>query len=517
MGDGEEEQVTAIEPAGADAVDAAVEEADTAVAPARRERPTPWLLLAAVTVVVVPLQVALRPLIDIDLYWHLLIGQEILGGTPVAEAARGWSYAPVPDTWITTQWLAEVLFAKLYELGGFNALILYRALTALAALAVLGLVTLRGRPARAAVWPFALGGVAVAMASQERSQQLTYVLAPLVGWWALRLWREGRLPRWWAALPLVVVWANFHGGWLILPMALVIAAVARAIDHGLRDRAAWLAVGLAALCFPAAAISPAGLDNAFAFLRFSSATVSIAEWKHVIVWDWQGISLTLTALLVVVAWARGRARPTWGEVVLVLTLLAFGYQAWRSIAPTVLMLAPIVAGILARALGEPDPREGTAPQPMHRVLVGAWIVAAVLAPVLALTSPESEQPGIPVDAISTLADAPGPLRVLNTYNLSGPILWYGGGPGHLQLGVDGRADRYGAEWIQRYTEDLPNVAPGWEELLAELSPDVAVLSTTEPLSQVLVAQKGWVEVARDDEAETVVLRAPTTPAWTDEG
>lgn len=484
---------------------------------AAASRPVPWLLLAAVTVVIVPLQTALRPLSDIDLYWHILIGQQILGGTPVAEAARGWSYAPVPDTWVSTQWLAEVLFAKLYELGGFEALILYRAATALAALAVLAAVTLRGRPARAAVWPFALGSVAVAMASQERSQQLTYILAPLVGWWALRLWREGRLPRWWVVLPLVVVWSNFHGGWLILPMALVIAAVARAIDHGLRDRAAWLSVGLAALCFPAACIAPAGLGNAFAFLRFSSATVSIAEWKHVIVWDWQGISLTLTALIVVVAWARGRARPTWGEVVLVLALLAFGYQAWRSIAPAVLMLAPVVAGILARALDEPDPRTDQGPQPMHRVLVGAWIASIVLVPVVALTSPQTTQPGIPVELISTLADAPGPLKVLNTYNLSGPILWYGGGPGHLVLGVDGRADMYGAEWIQRFTEDLPTVQPGWEDLLAEISPDVAVLSTTEPLSQVLVEQKGWVEVARDDEAETVLLRAPTTPAWTDEG
>ena len=29
---------------------------------------------------------------------------------------------------------------------------------------------------------------------------------------ALRLWRDGRLPRWWVVLPLVVVWANVHGG-----------------------------------------------------------------------------------------------------------------------------------------------------------------------------------------------------------------------------------------------------------------------------------------------------------------
>jgi len=480
--------------------------AEAPTAAPRAARPTPWLLLAAVVTVVVPFQAATRPLNDIDLYWHLLIGQEILDGTPVAEAGRGWSFAPVPDTWVTTQWLAEVLFAWLHSMGGFGAMVVYRTVTVVIALAVLAAVTLYRRPARAAVWPYAIAGFSLALTSQERSQQITYILAPLVGWWAMRLWREGRVPRWWVVLPLVVVWANMHGGWLLVPLALLLAAAARALDHGLRDRAILGAAGISALAGVAACISPIGIDNALAVLRFSGSTATIGEWKPVILWDWQALPLILLGLLLVVAWARGRARPTRGELLLALGLLAFGFQAWRSVTPASLMLAPLVVGTLARALGEPDPLPAGTRQPMTRVLVGAGIAAALVAPLVATTQPVVVPRDIPVALLSRLADAPQPLKVLNTYNVSGPVLWFGGGPEQVTVGIDGRADRYGAEYIERYTDGLVFARPGWDELFDQLDPDVAVLRVDQPLTGVLVAQRGWTEVAR--EGSTVLLRAP---------
>ena len=74
--------------------------------PARTARPVPWLALAAVVALLVPLRAALGPIRDIDVYWHLLVGREILDGVPVGEAGRGWSMAPVADTlsW-TPMWL----------------------------------------------------------------------------------------------------------------------------------------------------------------------------------------------------------------------------------------------------------------------------------------------------------------------------------------------------------------------------------------------------------------------------
>jgi len=489
---------------------AAVDREDEA-APAAAGRPAPFLLLAAVVAALVPLRAATRPLDDIDLYWHILIGQEILGGTPVAEAGRGWSYAPVADTWVSTQWLAEVLFAWMHDTFGFQSFVVYRTLTTILALVVLAAVTVHRRPARAGAWPFAIAGLALALTGQDRSQQLTYIVAPLVGWWAMRLWREGRLPRWWVVLPLVVVWANVHGGWLLLPMALVLAAIARVLDHGLRDRAAWWAVLLSAGAALAALVSPSGLDNVLSVVRFSEATARISEWLPVTAVDWESLPLLLMVVTVVCTWAFGRVRPSKGEVVLVLALLGFGYTAWRSSTPALLILAPIVTGSLARALGEQDPLPRGTRQPLARVSAAIAAVGFALSLVLAATQNPVIDPDFPQKLFAQVRDNPEPQRVLNAYNIAGPLLWFGGGPPHVLVGVDGRADRYGAAYIERYDGDLMDTRPGWEDVLAELKPTSALIRETEPLAGALVAQKDWVVVAR--EGRWVLLRAPDAPGW----
>ena len=473
------------------------------------ERPVPFLALAAVVMLLVPLRAAVGPIRDIDLYWHLLVGQDILAGTGVAGAARGWSFAAVPDTWVSTQWLAEIAFARLEQWGGLQALLVYRVVMMVGALVVLAAVTLVRRPPRASVWVFAVGALALSLTSQERSQQLTFLLAPLVGWWMERIWREGRMPRWWLVLPLVVVWANVHGGWVILPMGLGFAALARLVDHGARDSLAWRSMLLAAGTVLAACISPSGVDNVLAAPRFATAAGMVVEWGPVALRDWSALPLLALLPLVVVAWARGRARPSRGELVLVLLLMAFAVTAWRNLTPAVLMLAPLVVGILARALGEPDPWPGRLP--LGRVVVGAGVAGAVLSlAVVALLPQPVVNASVPRGLIARIAAAPGQQRVLDTYDLAGPLLWFGGHPPHVLVAIDGRADRYGADYIDRYANTVAAVE-GWAQQLDELRPTVALLRTDEALSGVLVAQRGWVEVAR--EGQYVLLHAPGAPGW----
>jgi hypothetical protein len=481
-------------------------------APRATGRPVPYLLLAAVVLVAVPIRGAYGPIRDIDLYWHLLVGQEILAGTPVAEAARGWSFAPVADTWVSTQWIAEMLFARIEAWGGLEAMVWYRTLSTMAATVVLAAVTLWRRPVRAGVWVFALAGLSLAITAEDRSQQLTFLLAPLVGRWAERLWREGRLPRWWLVLPLVVVWANFHGGWVILPLALGLAALARLVDAGWRDPGVRRALVLAAGTMVAACVSPSGLDNALAARRFTASTTIIIEWQAVNLRDWTAVPLIGLLLILAVAWARGRARPSRGEVVLVLGLIAFSVLAWRNLTPAILMLAPILTGTLARALGEPDPVPPRSERPrLLRTsvvvtalgLVGALTVAATQNPVL--------DPSMPRQLIADIASATAPQRVLNTYNVAGPLLWFGGHPPHVTVGIDGRSDRYGSEYADRYANGLIQARPGWESLFDQLEPTCALVGSWEAIGPILVRQRGWIEVAR--EGGYVLLRAPDAAGW----
>ncbi len=412
---------------------------------------------------------------------------------------------------MSTQWLAEALFARLEQWGGLHALVWYRTLTTIGAVAVLAAVTLWRRPARAGVWIFALAGFGLSVTVQDRSQQLTFLLAPLVGRWAERLWREGRLPRWWLVLPLVVVWANFHGGWVILPLALGLAALARLLDHGWRDPAVRRALLLAAGTVAAGCVSPSGVENVLAVRRFSSSTALIVEWQPVALWDWTSVPLLGLLTILVVAWARGRGRPSRGEVVLVLVLALFAVVAWRNLTPATLMLAPILTGTLARALGEPDPTPpGERPRLLGPALAlgAAGVVAALV--VAALQNPVVD-PSVPQRLLAEIRAVPTPQRVLNTYNISGPLLWFGGPPPHVTVGIDGRSDRYGASYTDAYQVGLIGAAPGWETLFDQLAPTSALLRTDEALSGVLVAQRGWVEVGR--EGDYVLLRAPGTTGF----
>jgi hypothetical protein len=464
----------------------------------------PYAVLAATATALALLRAAAGPIRDVDYYWHLIVGQEILAGTPVAEAGRGWSFAPVADTWVSTQWLAEVVLAALEDLGGTSTALLYRVLTTAVALATLAWATLRRRPMRVAAWVYTLAAVQLALFVQERSQQFTYAMAPIVGLWAVRAWREGRLPRWWVALPLVWVWAQYHGGWVLAPAVLGLAALARLVDQRSWDRVVGGLLGLAAGSALVALVSPAGIGTLTATLRFSEATGTINEWERTEPWNLASLPLLVLFLLVVVAWARGRSRPTTGELILVLALVAFAFAANRNLPTAALVLAPVVVGILARAVGEPDPvPEGTV-VPLLRpawAFVGAVAVVSVL---VAATTPAVDTERVPDRLLARIAEDGGG-RVLNSYNVSGALLWFAGPPPAVTVGVDGRADRYGGAYLERYSE-MEAGEPGWDVLVDELDPELALLRTTRPLAELLVLRRGWVEI--DRQGEYVLLRAP---------
>ncbi|MEO8775487.1 MAG: hypothetical protein ABI468_04130, partial [Candidatus Nanopelagicales bacterium] len=469
----------------------------------------PWSLLAGFAAAGVLISASLGQIRDIDLYWHLLVGDEIRSGTPITAAGHGWTFAPVPDTWVSSQWLSEVLLSWLHSVGGFQALVLFRVVSAAAVLVVLAAVTLRGRPIRAGAVAFALGGVAIAVTTQERSQQLTYVLAPLVGWWAERLVREGRVPRWWIVLPLTVVWANFHGGWVLLPFVLVLCAVARWTSHGLRDRPAWHAIVLSAGCGLSAMISPLGPANALTAITFSRAAgAEIAEWGRVVLWADQGWMLGALLVLFILCWSRGRTRPGNDELVLVVGLIAFGFLAYRNITPAVLVIAPTAAGAIARAL----PARPTEPRPrLARTSLTIALVGALLAVGSALLPGQNLQGALPIALFQQIGRHPTPVRVLNTYNVSGPLLFFSGGAPHVKVGIDGRTDLYGAAYINTYMNTLLAAGPGWQWQFDQLNPDAALLYSNEALVGALQNERNWRVV--DVQDGVVLLVPPNATGW----
>ena len=439
---------------------------------------------------------ALLQIRDVDLYWHLRAGQELRDGVPVDAIGSAWSYARDSIPWVTTQWLAEVTLHAVHASMGWAGLVAYRTITAAVAVALLAYSTLRGRPVILAGFPYLIAALATVAVSQERSNQASLIGAAGLGGVLISGLSQGRLPRWWLLLPATWIWASFHGGWVLVPMTLLLIALGRALDHGIRDRVAVGAVGLGLATVVTGTLTPAGTASTFAIFRFSGATDAIQEWRPTEPMHGLGYLTAVMAVLLVISLARTMSPVS--VVVVSSILLIYSWTAVRNVAPALLLLAPLVADRLVAAFRE----VGRSPEPRWSAPSG-MIAAGVLVTVGLAMLPGREllpTDDYPVGLAARIAELPGAQRVLNEYNVAGMVLFFAGRDD--QVGIDGRTDRYGSDYIDSYL-DLTSLKGDWRPLLAELAPTSALLEADGPLAHVLVAERGWVVVA--EEGDWVLL------------
>jgi hypothetical protein len=441
----------------------------------------------------------LMKLRDVDLYWHLRAGLELLNKVPPRQVGADWSYAADPKPWVTTQWLAEVTLRLLFAAGSWPALVAYREITASICVAILAFGTLRGRPTSLAAFPFLIAATAAIATSQERSNQATLLGAALLGPVLARGLKQGQLTRWWLLLPGTWIWANFHGGWILVPMTFAVVALSRALDHGMRDQVALKALGLGTAATLVGTLTPAGAASTLAIFRFSAATDAIEEWQPTAPLDGLGYLTAMMAIIIIISLSRS---STPRSVVLAsVVFLLFSWTAVRNVAPALLLLAPLVADRLSLAF----PRVGREPEPRWSAPAGVILAATCLVAGLGMLPGRDLLPRqeYPVRLAGSIKELPGAQRVLNDYNASGLVLFLAGTDD--QVGIDGRTDRYGSQYIEDYI-GLKSLHGDWESMLEDLDPTCALIEEDTALAHVLVEERGWTNVGR--ESGYVLLVAP---------
>ena len=425
-------------------------------------------------------------IVDIDLWWHRWLGVEILQTRTVTGLGNAW--APFGEqSWTTTQWLAEVAYAALHTAGGFSAVTALRLAAGLAIVSGLAWTVLRGRPSVTAVPTYvtALFGLALFVV-QDRPQTLALVGAVVLGGWIDRLLHDHVAVRLWWVAALTWVWANVHGSWVLVPGVMALAAVALIADR--RPAEARIAGYGVAVAVGAGLLTPAVLASGLALLRFTERTTFLGEWNQVEPLALYGVPVTLLLAATAVFWARDTSPP--GEVVLVLGIALFSLAANRNIPFGIVLLAPLVSSIAARSLTRDLPSSNSR---------AAASLSAALAVVLTATAVVTHSRIDPVSRAeprtiaATLGRDEGPVRVLNTYEAAGVLLEFSGGD--VELGIDGRADRYEPAYVERYFAAV-NRLEGVDALLALVDADVAVLKETEALATHLVS-RGWTTTMSD--------------------
>jgi hypothetical protein len=306
-------------------------------------------------------------------------------------------------------------------------------------------------------------------------------------------------------VPVVVVpWANIHGGWVIVPIALVLVILGRALDHGLRDATIRRAAILLGLSLIAASFTPAGPLNVVTLWRFGGLVDLISEWHRVTPIDNLGAPVVVMAGLLMWAWARGSQRPPRSEVLAGAALLLFALTAYRNVPIALLMVAPLVADRLTLSFNAgpvPTLRDfGT------RLALGLAALAVLVTAVLVPFTTAFPADRVPDRLMEQVRAMPGEVRLLNGYNESGAALYWGD-VRRVLVGIDGRADRYGPANINEYLAMLRADA-GWEKTFDRYRPDAVLIPATDDLVTMLKMTRQWKQVG--SQATWVLLVPPGT-------
>ncbi len=240
--------------------------------------------------------VAVRPVTDNDVWWHLATGRYILA-TGTIPSHDVFSYSARSHTWITHEWLTEVVLYWLQSHGGYGPMMLSWAAVITAAFAVVYRLARASGSSRWIALPVTL--LAAAASSHTwgvRPQMLSLLLFAVYAallWWPdgyacaldMRLSRGRQV----TLVLLTLFWVNLHGGYifglLLIGLELFAALVAALIGSLPRrgasvQRARTLALTLVA-CLAVGLLNPNTwrvLIYPFSYLGNNASVRYIAEW-----------------------------------------------------------------------------------------------------------------------------------------------------------------------------------------------------------------------------------------------
>ena len=333
--------------------------------------------------------------------------------------------------WVDQQWLAQLAFYSLHQLGGLKAtLLVHEAVLVLSFTLALVVARWRGASARRIGIVAALAMFSVFPNSAFRAQTLAYPLFVALLWLLIAEARRPSARVFWA-FPFLVLWTNLHGSAVLGAALISLHGIAFTVDK-LRERIddySWLRRS-ALLVFgpiPFLFASPYG----FGLLDYFKQTIAnpdfsrfITEWRSSTFPDqWPLYVLALTAVWLAARYGR---RLTLFEHLALLLTMAGGFLTVRSIAwfgLTALAILPLCAqGAWPIRADEVRRRR------LNVVLAVGSVAVLAMSVVVALGRPlswfEKDWPPDRIAArIATQADGDPTLKVFADVRYADWLLW----------------------------------------------------------------------------------------------
>ena len=429
---------------------------------------------------------ALEKVHESDSLWHLKTGEWILahGAVPRADF---FSSTLAGKSWLDWEWLFQSAMYVVYAMGGFNALVIAKAvLVALTA----GLVLITCRDYGVAPLVTMLAFVVARDRLEVRPDvALLFFAAASVA--ILEAARAGNA-RWLVALPVVqLVWVNTHPsfplGICIVGVYVLGDLVGRVTSRGAGDRplrSAGLQPLVLFLAIAACLVNPYGLEllrHALTQTRGTGPAGVIGEWQptrqlllsepnwslRVFWWLFWLTPVALAGRLVI-----ERGKFPWAHALVLAGMSVLALRANRFTAVYAIVAAPILASALSVFFKDR----------LRIVLASAsiavagfliWVVAAnrwaMAENRAARFGVGLDEQTVPMRALAELKKLPAGSELFNTFLSGGPLIWDG-----WRAFADGRANLYGREFVDRYREAMRDPAK-WDAWMRERNVSVVFL------------------------------------------
>jgi hypothetical protein len=433
---------------------------------------------------------------DSDTFWQIAVGKWILDHNSFPHVDI-YSFTKAGAPWVSSSWLAQILYAEAYELGGWAGPVTLAAAAISITFALLAFILSRRIPA---VYVIIVGLSALVLTIPHLLARPHVLAMPFMVAWVnglLSASERREAPSFWL-LPLLVVWANLHGGF-VLGLALVAPFAFDGLWNAERPQRRPLVLRwtvFAAVALAASCATPYGWDSLLAsqkILGLGELLHLISEWAPA---DFSRLSPLEACIFILLGGALyGGVKLSPPRIVLVLGLVYMAVSHVRNIEVFAL-LTPLVVLAPSSAQFQLEPDRFVKP------IFPLASIAALLA-MLGLStwafatygnfSPSAGQ--LPAAAVSVLKER-NAKRVLNDISFGGYLI-----SRNVPVFIDGRAELYGEQFVMTFHRalELQNIVL-LLDLLRDYDIDSVLLAPSTPATSFLDRLDGWQRAYADNTA-----------------
>jgi hypothetical protein len=442
--------------------------------------------------------------IDPDLWWHLQAGQDIVQSQSIPKVDP-YSFTKAGHEWIAHEWLSEVVMYLIYRFSGWGGLLFV--------FSVLITITLyivyrrcEGKPYVAAFSILLAAGSASPLFG-IRPQMITLLLVAIFIGVLTRYSDDGQGKRLWWMIPIMLLWVNLHGGYVV-----GLGLIGLYIVSLILDRKWHLVPRLGLVLLLATAMVPLN-PNGFRMFSYPFETLSLAAVTFIDEWaspDFHKLMFLPLALLLfslLGSLALSARRPQLSELFLLL-ITAFGaLRSARHIPIFALIATPILARHVwdiivthkweKRFTGVEAPATGFA-----LIFNLIFLLAPATLGVVRVTHFVSNQPAYearnyPRAAVNFLLEKQLPAPLYNNYGWGGYLIrrLYP----NYRVYIDGRADVYGDSFTLEAVRTFDG-KPDWRKPLERLGIRTVIITPDSPLASLLREDDTWTRAYEDRQA-----------------